>query len=226
MNGLDAIAAVLADPAILEITLRSLKVSGLATLLALVVGVPLGSWVALRDLPGRRALVALLYTGMGFPPVAVGLAVMLLVWRSGPLGGLGWLYTEQAMIFAQWIIAAPVAAGLTYSAVAAVPPRFRLTALALGASPFAADCAVLREARIGLWVAGMAAFGSVISEVGAVLMVGGNIAGETRVLTTAIIQEARLGRFGIALALAVILVVLSFVVHYALTLLHEEEKGR
>ncbi len=224
MNGLDAVVTVISDPAVLAITLRSLQVSGLATLLALVVGVPIGAWVALRSFPGRRAVVALLYTGMGFPPVAVGLGVLLLVWRDGPLGGLGWLYTVNAMILAQWIIAAPVAAGLTYSAVAAVPSRFRTTALALGASPLAADLAVLREARIGLWVAGMAAFGSVISEVGAVMMVGGNIAGETRVLTTAIIQEARLGRFGIALALAVVLVGISFLVHYALTVLHEEEK--
>lgn len=226
MSGLDALVAVVSDPAVTEITLRSLRVSGLATILALVAGVPVGAWVALRAFPGRRAVVALLYTGMGFPPVAVGLAVLMLLWRDGPLGGLGWLYTESAMVLAQWIIAAPVAAGLTYSAVAAVPPRYRTTALALGVSPFRADLVVLREARIGLWVAGMAAFGSVISEVGAVMMVGGNIAGETRVLTTAIIQEARLGRFGIALALAVVLVTLSFAVHYGLTLLHEEEKRR
>lgn len=226
MSGLDAFVAIVSDPSVTEITFRTLRVSGLATFLALVVGVPAGAWVALRAFPGRRAVVALLYTGMGFPPVAVGLAVLMLLGRDGLLGGLGWLYTESAMVLAQWIIAVPVVAGLTYSAVAAVPSRYRTTALALGVSPFQADLVVLREARIGLWVAGMAAFGLVISEVGAVMMVGGNIAGETRVLTTAIIQEARLGRFGLALALAVVLVTLSFAVHYGLTLLHEEEKRR
>lgn len=226
MIGADSLAAVFSNPEIIEVILRSLTVSGVATLLALAVGVPTGAWIALRSFPGRRAVVALLYTGMGFPPVAVGLIVMLFLWRSGPLGELGWLYTRQAMVLAQWIIAAPVAAGLTYSAVAAVPTRIRRSAIALGATSFHADLMVLREAHIGLWVAGMAAFGSVISEVGAVMMVGGNIAGETRVMTTAIMQEARLGRFGVAIVLSLALVLISFIVNYAITLLHEEERRR
>ncbi|MEK8022245.1 MAG: ABC transporter permease [Candidatus Hydrogenedentota bacterium] len=208
------------DPQLIETVLRSLFVSGSATLLSLLVGVPFGAWLAIRDFRGKRIVVALLYTAMGFPTVAVGLLVMMLLWRSSPLGGLHWLYTVKAMILSQVIIASPVAAGLVHAAVDAVPKRIRLTALGLGVSRRMADYAVLREARIGLLVAAMAAFGSVISEVGSVMMVGGNIAGETRVMTTAIVQEARMGRFDTAVALSVILIGVSFLIHLGLTLLN------
>lgn len=213
------------DPLLVETILRSLVVSGSATCLSLVIGVPTGAWLALREFRGKTVVTALLYTAMGFPTVAVGLGVMMLLWRSGPLGGLHWLYSVKAMILAQTIIATPVAAGLVHAAVSSLPPRVRLTALALGVPSRLADWAVLREARIGLLVAAMAAFGSVISEVGSVMMVGGNIAGETRVMTTAIVQEARMGRFDTAVILSLFLIAISFVIHLGLTILQRRKSG-
>jgi tungstate transport system permease protein len=192
-----------------QIVILSLYVSGVALGIATLLGVPAGALLALRAVPGRRLIELLIYTGMGLPPVVVGLAVYLLLSRSGPLGDLGWLFTPPAMIVAQTIIALPVVMGLTLTAVEGVDPRLRLQVRALGATPGQVLWAVLREAQGGVLAGIIAAFGSVISEVGAVMLVGGNIDGQTRVLTTAIVLETRQGNFAMALALGGVLLGLA-----------------
>jgi tungstate transport system permease protein len=194
----------------------SLGVTGMALLLSAGLGIPFGAWLGLARFRGKRLLTTLVYTGMGVPPVVVGLAVYLLLSRSGPLGFVGWLFTPQAMVLAQTIIALPLVAGLTTSAVAAVPGEVWLQVQSLGATPWQARRAVLREARAGVVVAVAAAFGRIISEVGAALMVGGNIAGHTRVLTTAIVLETSKGEFGLALALGGWLLTLTLLVNLIL----------
>jgi tungstate transport system permease protein len=194
----------------------SLRVAGTALLLSALLGIPLGTWLGLSAFRGKRLVVALVYTGMSLPPVVVGLAVYLLLSRSGPLGGLGWLFTPAAMIVAQTVIALPLVAGITLSAVAAVPAELFQQVRALGGSRRQARRAVLREARAGVLVALAAAFGRVISEVGAAMMVGGNIQGHTRVLTTAIVLETGKGAFAVALALAGWLLALALAVNVAI----------
>jgi tungstate transport system permease protein len=190
------------SPELWPILFLSLRVAGAALCLSAVLGIPLGAWLALARFRGRRLAVALVYTGMGLPPVVVGLVVYLMLSRSGPLGFFGWLFTPQAMILAQAVIALPLVTGLTLSAVAAVPAELHLQVRSLGAGPWQARRAVLAEARAGVLVALAAAFGRVLAEVGAALMVGGNIQGQTRVLTTAIVLETGKGEFALALALA------------------------
>jgi tungstate transport system permease protein len=197
----------------------SLRVAGAALLGSALIGVPLGAWLALSRFRGKGLLIALVCTGMALPPVVVGLAVYLLLSRSGPLAGLGWLFTPEAMILAQTVIALPLVTGITLSSVSAVPPELVLQVRALGASPWQARWAVLREARAGVLVALAAAFGRVISEVGAALMVGGNIQGHTRVLTTAIVLETGKGEFAVALALAGWLLALALAVNVAMVAL-------
>jgi tungstate transport system permease protein len=204
------------DPELWPTVWLSLRVTGTALLLSALAGVPLGTWLGLARFRGQRLLTAVLYTGMGLPPVVVGLVVYLLLSRSGPLSFLGWLFTPEAMILAQAVIALPVVAGITLSAVAAVPPELFQQVRALGASPRQARWAVLREARAGVLVALAAAFGRTISEVGAALMVGGNIRGHTRVLTTAIVLETGKGEFALALALAGWLLALTLAVNAAI----------
>lgn len=209
-----------ADPELARIVLLSLRTSGAAVVLGMLAGVPLGCWLGLRRFLGRRLAVALLYTGMGFPPVVVGLFVYLLLSRSGPLGALAWpwlprLFTVEAMVIAQVIIATPLIAGFTMAAVMGVDPNLRLQLVSLGATPWQATWAVLREARLGVVVSIVAGFGSVISEVGAVMLVGGNIEGSTRVLTTAIVLETRKGNLHLALALGLVLLGLSFAINAA-----------
>ena len=199
-----------------EIVLLSLKVSGTALLFSTLIGVPVGVLIGLNRFRGRRFITAVMYTGMGFPPVVVGLFVYLLLSRRGLLGGLNWpfipsLFTPGAMIIAQTIIAFPLVAGFTMAAVMGVDPQLRQQVLALGATPRQAALTVLGEARLGVIVAIIAGFGSVISEVGAVMLVGGNIAGRTRVMTTAIVLETRQGDFGMALALGALLLGIVFV---------------
>jgi tungstate transport system permease protein len=204
------------DPTVRSIILLSLYVSGMALVITVVVGVPIGALLGLRRVFLRGLITALLYTGMGLPPVVVGLAVYLLLSRSGPMGSLQWLFTPRAMIFAQSIIAFPLVAGLTMAAVRSVDPDLRMQARALGATSIQEAWTVLREARLGVVAAIVAAFGAVISEVGAVMLVGGNIAGKTRVLTTAIMLETRQGEFELAMALGVILLGLSFAANLVL----------
>jgi tungstate transport system permease protein len=197
-------------PELLQIVALTLRVTGAALLLATATGVPLGAWLGLVRFRGRRLITLALYTGMGLPPVVVGLFVYLALSRSGPLGPLGWLFTPTAMIVAQAVIAFPLVAGLTMSAVAGVDHAVRQQVIALGASQWQTAWTVLREARVGVTAAIVAAFGGIISEVGAVMLVGGNIEGQTRVLTTAIVLYTRQGDFAMALALGVTLIAVAF----------------
>jgi len=201
---------------LLDIVLLSLRVTGTALAICTAVGVPIGAVLGLSRIRARRLVTALLYTGMGLPPVVVGLFVYLLLSRSGPLGFLGWLFTPRAMILAQAIIAFPLVAGLTMAAVQSVDPAFRQQVRALGATRLQEIWALLREARLGVVAAIVAAFGSIISEVGAVMLVGGNIAGKTRVLTTAIVLNTRQGEFIPAIILGVLLLLLAFLANVAL----------
>jgi len=181
-----------------------------ALVISALFGIPLGTWLALAYFPGRRMVMALIYTGMGFPPVVVGLVVYLLFSRSGPLGDLGWLFTFRAMVTAQIILSTPIIIGVTMSSVMAVDPALRVQLRALGATRWQAIRTMLVEARFGVVLGLVAGFGSIISEVGAVMLVGGNIEGKTRVLTTAIVLETGRGHFDLALALGIILLILSF----------------
>lgn len=215
---------VTGDPEVVAITWLSLRVSGTATLISLVVGIPLGTLLALARFPGRSALLAAVNTGMGMPPVVVGLFVTILLWRSGPFGVLGLLYSPAAMVIAQVIIAAPMVTGLTVAAMQGLDPRLRLQLLGLGASRPQLLLSLWKEARLPLLAAVMAGFGAVISEVGAVLMVGGNIRGQTRVLTTATVMETARGNFEVAIALGLILLLLAYLVNLALTLAQQRGK--
>jgi tungstate transport system permease protein len=210
-----------ADAEVLTVLWTSLEVSGTATLVALVVGIPVGVVLALARFPGRTLVVSAVNTGMGLPPVVVGLFVTIFLWRSGPLGGLEILYTPTAIVVAQAVIAAPIVAGITLAAVQNVPARFRLQLVALGASRPQMVAVVLREARLPMLAAVMAGFGGVISEIGASMMVGGNIKGQTRTLTTAMVLETGKGNFEIAIALSILLLVLVFGVNWALTALQQ-----
>lgn len=213
----DALALLYhADPATLRIITLSLIVSGLATLLAALVGVPLGVILAVQRFPGHRFLTTLINTGMGLPPVVVGLVVALLLWRSGPLGRLGLIYTPTAMIVAQWMVAMPLAAGLTAGAIRLLD-RELVSALRVdGATEVQVGWELIRIARTQVLIAIAAAFGRAISEVGASLMVGGNILNATRVLTTTITLETSKGDFDRAIALGIILLVLALLVNTAL----------
>jgi tungstate transport system permease protein len=214
------------DPEVMQIMWLSLRLSGVATLLSLVAGIPAGTWLGLRRFPGRRLLLAGINAGMGLPPVVVGLFVTILLWRRGPLGFLELLYTPSAIILAQFIIALPVVTGLTAAAVQQLDPRFRLQLLALGASRLQALRWLLHEARFSLFAAVMAGFGAVISEVGASMMVGGNILHYTRVLTTATVLETSKGNFDVAIALSVILLGLTFAITMVLTGLQQRSASR
>jgi tungstate transport system permease protein len=209
------------DSSTYEIALRSLEVSAAALAVSLVIGVPMGTAIALSHFPGRRFVVAVINTGMGVPPVVVGLIVALFLWRTGPLGDLHLMYTLQAMIIAQIFIALPIVAGLSLAALQQLDPGFRLQIMALGAGRWRTFLLLMREIRVPLMAAVMAAFGGVISEVGAVLMVGGNIVGQTEVLTTGIVTDVSMGLFASAVALAVVLMILSFTTNYAMTLIQQ-----
>ena len=210
-----------ADREIWGILWLSLQVSGSATLISLALGVPAGAALALARFPGRGLLVSIVNTGMGLPPVVVGLFVTLLLWRGGPFGDLEILYTPAAIVFAQAVIAAPIVTGITLAAVGQVPREFRLQLLALGASCAQMLWLVLREARLPMLAAVMAGFGGIISEIGASMMVGGNIKGQTRTLTTAMVLETGKGNFEVAIALALLLLVLIFLVNWMLTAIQQ-----
>jgi tungstate transport system permease protein len=213
---------ITADSEVMRITLLSLGVSSVAVGLSILTGIPIGALLALTEFPGRRLLISFVNTGMGLPPVVVGLFVTMLLWRSGPLGFLEVLFTPTAIVIAQVIIALPIVTGLTIAALQQLNPKLRLQLLALGASRLQLLWLLLREARLPLLAAIMAGFGGVISEVGAVMMVGGNLKAQTRVLTTAIVLESRMGHFDLAIALAVLLLFLTFMVNWALTLIQQQ----
>ena len=210
------------DSGLWEIVLLTLFTSGSALLIAAILGVPAGAWLGLRSFRGEGWLNSLIYTGMGFPPVVVGLFVFLLLSRKGPLGDLGWLFTPQAMVFAQTILAVPLVLGVTMSSVHAVSPGLRMQLRSLGATDWQVMGTMLAEARFGVIVGLVAGFGAAISEVGAVMLVGGNIEGKTRVMTTAIVLETRQGNFELAMALGIILLSLAFLANLVAVRLQSE----
>ena len=214
------------NPDVWEITLLSIKVSGLATLISLLIGLPIGTILALSKFPGRSVLLTFVNTGMALPPVVVGLAVAMALWRSGPLGGLHLIYTPTAIVIAQVIISAPVVIGLSTAALQALDPHLRLQLLGLGASRLQMVFSIWREARLPLLAALMAGFGAVISEVGASMMVGGNIRHQTRVLTTAIVLETNIGDFASAIALGLLLLLITFMINFALTWIQQKGAKR
>jgi tungstate transport system permease protein len=212
------------NPDLVEIILLSLRVSGVALLFSIAIGIPLGAFMGLSDFFGRKVVIALLYTGMGFPPVVIGLFVYLMLSRSGPLGMFNFplipsLFTPAAMVMAQTIISFPLVAGFTMTAVMSVNPEVRQQVQSLGATRAQVVMAILSEARIGVIVSVIAGFGGIISEVGAVMLVGGNIEHRTRMLTTAIVLETRKGNFDLAMAIGIILLVISFLTNLAILLL-------
>jgi ABC-type tungstate transport system substrate-binding protein len=212
------------DPEVVRITLLSLGISGTATLISILIGLPLGTFLALVQFRSRQFWISLINTGMALPPVVVGLVVSIFLWRSGPLGSLNLIYTPAAIVIAQVLISFPLAAGLTISSLQQLDPRLRVQLLGLGASKFQMILTLWKEARLALVAALIAAFGSVISEVGASMMVGGNLKGSTRVLTTAIVLETSRGEFAAAIALSIILLALAFLVNFALTTLQQRRK--
>ncbi|OPY82208.1 MAG: Sulfate transport system permease protein CysW [Syntrophorhabdus sp. PtaU1.Bin153] len=214
------------DPEVMGITILSLKVSGAATLISLFLGIATGTAVALSHFPGRKIVVSLINTGMGLPPVVVGLFVTIFLWRSGPLGFLGVLYTPTAMVVAQSVIATPIVMGITLAAIQQLPRRLRLQILALGATRFQMIWTLIKEAKLPLLAAVMAGFGGVISEIGASIMVGGNIKGYSRVLTTATVMETGKGNFDVAIALSIILLVLTYLINLVLTYVQQRERPR
>jgi tungstate transport system permease protein len=211
---------------VLQITIFSLQISGAATLISLLIGLPLGTLLALGQFSGRQFLLSLVNTGMGLPPVVVGLFVAMMLWRSGPLGKLNLIYTPTAIVIAQVIIAAPVVSGLTAAALQSLDIRLRIQLLGLGASRWQMVRELWREARLPLLAALMAGFGAVISEIGASLMVGGNIRYQTRVLTTAIVLETSKGNFDLAIQLSILLLALTFSVNWALTRIQQQGARR
>jgi tungstate transport system permease protein len=210
------------EPKLLAIVGLTLKITGSGLLLAMVIGLPIGVGLGLgRRVPAAGCIIPVIYTGMGLPPVVVGLFVFLMLSNQGPLGDLHLLFTPTAMVIAQTIISLPLVIGLSLTAVRAIDPMLRLQVRALGATRLQLAWTILTEARGGLFAAIVAAFGSIISEVGAVMLVGGNIERETRVLTTAIVLETRKGNFALALALGIILLGLAFIANYLMYLLQQ-----
>lgn len=214
------------DREVLSITWLSLTISGTATFISLFVGISVGTAVALTSFPGRKFVVSLINTGMGLPPVVVGLFVTIFLWRNGPLGFMQILYTPTAMILAQAVIATPIVTGISLAAIQHLPRNLRLQILALGATRLQMVWILIKEAKLPLLAAVMAGFGGVISEVGASIMVGGNIKGYSRVLTTATVMETSRGNFDIAIALSVILLLLTFFINAVLTNIQQRERPR
>ena len=214
------------DPEVLSISFLSLRVSGLATIVSLVIGISVGTAMSITSFPGKSYVVSIVNAGMGLPPTVVGLFVSIFLWRSGPLGFLKLLYTPTAMVIAQSVIAIPIVTGLTIGAIQNVPPGLRLQTLALGATRLQMLWVIIKEARLPLMAAVMAGFGRVISEVGASIMVGGNVQGYTRVLTTATVMETGRGDFEVAIALSIILLILVYLVNLILTRIQQRERPR
>jgi tungstate transport system permease protein len=215
------------DPQVVRIAWLSLLVSGVATCISLMLGIPFGAMLGLTKFPGRSVVVSLINTGMGAPPVVVGLVVFIFLWRNGgPLGFLHILYTPTAMVVAQFIIAFPLVAGFTMATIQQLDPKLKLQITALGASRFQLVWLLLKEARLPLLAAVMAGFGAVISEVGASMMVGGNITGRTQILTTGVVAAVNAGDFAFGIALSVILMILIYLVNLVLTTIQQRSKTK
>jgi tungstate transport system permease protein len=212
------------DTDVINITLRTLQVTGMATLISVLIGIPIGTVLALTQFFGRGFLVSIVNFGMGLPPVVVGLATWLCLTRYGPLGIFNLLYTPTAMIIAQAVIASPIVAGFSLAAIQSVNPKMRLQLVAFGTTRMQYLLLLIWEARLGILAAIIAGFGGVISEVGASMMVGGNIRGYTRVLTTATVLEVSKGKFELATALSIILLLVTFCI--MATLSHLQQRGK
>lgn len=221
---LQGLGKVFEDPEVLNITIFTLRVSATATLLSVLIGIPIGFFLATRTFSGRNLVISIVNLGMGLPPVVVGLWVSLLLWRSGPLGAMGLQYTPTAILIAQGIIASPIVTGFSTAAFGQTNPKLQMQIKALGASRWQLIWLMICETRLGLLAAVIAGFGAAISEVGAAMMVGGNIFGYTRTLTTATVLEVNKGHYDIAIALGTVLLVLAFIVTVLLTL--SQQKGR
>ncbi|MBH8576583.1 ABC transporter permease [Nostocaceae cyanobacterium CENA369] len=211
---------------VFQVITMTLFVSGTATAISVLLGLPLGLWLALVDFVGKQTLTSLINFGMGLPPVVIGLFVSLLLWRSGPLGNLDLMYTPIAMIIAEAIIAFPIVAGLSFAAILSINPKLRWQLLSMGATTWQANLLLIKEARLGLMAAVIAGFGRVISEVGASMMVGGNIKGQTRVLTTAIVMEVGKGNYDVAIAISLILLIVAYSIIVLLTILQHDKQGK
>ncbi len=214
------------DPQVIKISLLSLGVSLCATAISLFIGITLGTVIGLTRFSGRQFLVSLIKTGMGSPPVVVGLIVSVILWRNGPLGIFHLMYTPYAIVIAQCVISLPIITGFTIASIQQIDPKLRLQLVALGASRWQLLWLLIRDTRLPLLAAVMAGFGSIISEVGAAMMVGGNITDQTRVLTTAIVMEVSKGDFGLAIALSIILMILVYTVSLLLTLIQQRSRAR
>lgn len=221
LKGIDTAIRMLlsGDNDIWAITWLTLRVCGTATLLSILLGVPVGASIAVSNFPGKRFVQSVVNSAMGLPPVVVGLWVSLFLWRTGPLGGLSLMYTKTALVIAQTLLAAPRVAALTMAAVLQVEQGLSEQIMGLGATRWQATALLMREARLSIAAAAMAGFGSIIAEVGAAMAVGGNIRGETRLLSTSIVLEVSKGNFDIALALSFILMTLTYLAAFALTML-------
>jgi tungstate transport system permease protein len=213
------------DPQIFEITLLTLRVSITAVLISTLIGLPAGMLLGLSRFPGRRLLLALINIGMGLPPVVAGLWITLFLWRSGPLGDFAWLYTPTAIIMAQILVSLPIVTALTSTAFQQINPKMILQVKALGATRLQLYWILMKEVKLAILAAIIAGFGRVIAEVGAAMMVGGNISGETRILTTSIVMEVSKGNFDVALALSFILMSLAFIITFCLTYLQQRKRG-
>lgn len=212
------------DNEIVNIVLMTILVSGSATIFSVIIGLPLGIWLALHDFEGKSIFHSVVNFGMGLPPVVIGLVVSLCLWRYGPLGSLNLMYTPVAMIIAQTIIATPIVAGLSFAAILSIHPQLMPQLISLGATRRQAVWLLIREARLGLMAAVIAGFGRVVSEVGASMMVGGNIKGQTRVLTTATVMEVGKGNYEMAMAVSLILLVGTFGIVFLLTWMQRKGK--
>jgi len=213
------------DAEVFGITLLTLKIAVVATVIACGVGLPLGYLLATRRFWGRRAALTAVNTALAFPTVVVGLLLFGLLSRHGPLGGLGWLYTWQAIVVGDVLLALPIAAALSAAAVQGVDPRVRRTAETLGAGRWLTAWTVAREARFALAAVITAAFGQVVAEIGAAMMLGGNIRGSTRTLTTAVALYTAQGDFGIAIALGLVLIAIALLVNVTLQVLQGRGSG-
>ena len=213
------------DPEILEITLLTFRVSITAVLVSTLIGIPTGMFLGLVRFPGRRFILAIINIGMGLPPVVAGLWITLFLWRSGPLGDWSWLYTPTAIILAQILVSLPIVTALTSTAFQQINPKLILQVKALGATKIQLYWILMKEVKLAILAAIIAGFGRVIAEVGAAMMVGGNISGETRILTTSIVMEVSKGNFDIALALSFILMTLAFIITFSLTYLQQRKRS-
>jgi tungstate transport system permease protein len=213
------------DQEIFKITWLTIKVSMTAILFSTLVGIPLGVLLGLQRFPGRKIVLVFINIGMGLPPVVAGLWITIFLWRSGPLGWLSWLYTPTAIILAQILVSLPIVVGLTSSAFQQIDGKFLMQLKALGATKGQTLILLIKETKVAILAAVIAGLGRILAEVGAAMMVGGNLRDETRILTTSIVMEVSKGNFDVALALSFILMTIAFIITFILTFL-QQRSGR